>query len=67
MEGKLICMCLILVKGDILVELVRELDVGELMNLGLGEFKSGGYCCSFIIVDVMEVIIGVIYLEVGFE
>lgn len=60
-------MCFILVKGDILVEFVKEVSVGELFNLGFGEFKSGGYCRSLILVDVVEVILGVIYFDFGMD
>lgn len=67
LEGKFICMCLILVKGDILVELVCEVCMGELLLLGLGELKSGGYRWSFILVDVVEVLFGVIYFDFGME
>ena len=56
-----------LVKGDTLAELARESDVGELMNLGPGELKSGGHRRSSIIADAMEAIIGAIYLEAGLE
>lgn len=67
LEGKFIRMCLILVKGDMLVELAKEVSVGELFNLGFGELKSGGYCRSFILVDVVEVILGVIYFDLGMD
>ncbi|MEC7824105.1 MAG: ribonuclease III [Pseudomonadota bacterium] len=66
-EGKLTRMRSTLVKGDTLAELARESDVGELMNLGLGELKSGGHRRSSIIADAMEAIIGAIYLEAGLE
>ncbi len=64
-EGKLTRMRSTLVKGDTLAELARESDVGELMNLGPGELKSGGHRRSSIIADAMEAIIGAIYLEAG--
>ena len=66
-EGKLTRMRSTLVKGDTLAELARESDVGELMNLGPGELKSGGHRRSSIIADAMEAIIGAIYLEAGLE
>lgn len=37
------------------------------MKFGVGEFKSGGYCCEFILVDCVEVIIVVIYLDKGMD
>ena len=66
-EGKLTRTRSTLVKGDTLAELARESDVGELMNLGPGELKSGGHRRSSIIADAMEAIIGAIYLEAGLE
>lgn len=66
-EGKLTRMRSTLVKGDTLAELARESDVGELMNLGPGELKSGGHRRSSIIADAMEAIIGAIYLEAGLD
>ncbi|MDC8832755.1 ribonuclease III [Alteromonas gilva] len=66
-EGKLTRMRSSLVKGDTLAELGREADVGQLLELGPGELKSGGHRRGSIIADAMEAIFGAIYLEAGLE
>lgn len=43
-EGDMSCMCVILVCGNMLVELGCEFDLGDYLKLGLGELKSGGFC-----------------------
>lgn len=57
------CMCVMLVCGNMLVELVCEFDLGECLCLGLGELKSGGFCWEFILVDIMEVLIGGVFFD----
>lgn len=64
-EGNLTRMRASLVKGDTLAELAREFELGELLKLGPGELKSGGFRRSSILADAVEAIIGAIYLEAG--
>lgn len=66
-EGKLTRMRSTLVKGETLAELAREFELGDLLLLGGGELKSGGYRRSSILADAVEAIIGAIYLEAGLE
>jgi len=66
-EGQLTRMRSSLVKGDTLAELGREFALGELLLLGPGELKSGGFRRSSILADAVEAIIGAIYLEAGLE
>ena len=66
-EGELSRLRAYLVNGEILAELSRELNVGEYLYLGVGEFKSGGYRRVSILSDALEAIIGAIYLDSGFE
>lgn len=66
-EGKLTRMRSTLVKGDTLAELAKEANVGELLNLGQGELKSGGHRRGSILADAMEAILGAIYLDAGLE
>ncbi|GAA0857027.1 ribonuclease III [Aliiglaciecola litoralis] len=66
-EGKLTRMRASLVKGDTLAEVAREFELGELLELGSGELKSGGHRRSSILADAVEAIIGAIYLEAGLE
>ena len=56
-----------LVKGDTLAELAKEASVGELLNLGPGELKSGGHRRSSILADAVEAILGAIYLDSGMD
>ena len=66
-EGKLTRMRSNLVKGDTLAALAREFELGELLLLGPGELKSGGFRRDSILADAVEAIIGAIYLEAGLE
>jgi ribonuclease-3 len=66
-EGQLTRMRSSLVKGDTLAELAREFELGDLLLLGPGELKSGGFRRSSILADAVEAIIGSIYLEAGLE
>ncbi len=45
----------------------RDLELGEFILLGKGEEMTGGRNRDSIISDVMEAIIGAIYLDSGFE
>ncbi|GFD74292.1 ribonuclease III [Alteromonas sp. IB21] len=66
-EGKLTRMRSTLVKGETLAELAKEASVGELLNLGPGELKSGGHRRSSILADAVEAILGAIYLDSGMD
>ena len=41
--------------------------MGELLNLGPGELKSGGHRRSSILADAVEAILGAIYLDSGMD
>lgn len=66
-EGKLTRMRSTLVKGETLAELGREFNLGELLKLGPGELKSGGFRRDSILADAVEAIIGAIFLEAGLD
>lgn len=66
-EGKLTRMRATLVKGETLAEVGREFELGDLLQLGSGELKSGGFRRSSILADTVEAIIGAIYLESGLD
>lgn len=66
-EGKLSRLRARIVKGDTLAEIAREKDLGEFLLLGTGELKSGGFRRDSILADVVESLIGAIYLEAGLE
>jgi len=65
-EGELSRLRAHLVKGDSLSVIAGELALGEFLRLGSGELKSGGYRRKSILADVLESIIGAIYLDGGF-
>jgi len=66
-EGELSRLRAHLVKGESLSGLAAELALGEHIRLGSGELKSGGFRRKSILADVLESIIGAIYLDAGFD
>lgn len=56
-----------LVKGESLAAIAKGLDLGECLQLGAGELKSGGHKRASILADALEALIGAVYLESGFE
>lgn len=56
-----------LVKGETLARLSRRLELGDYLQLGPGELKSGGYRRNSILADAFEALIGAIYLDGGLE
>lgn len=66
-EGKLSRLRAVLVKGETLAELARELEIGDHLILGPGELKSGGHHRTSILADAFEAVIGAVYLDGGLE
>lgn len=66
-EGELSRIRASLVKQEALAQVARDMDLGDYINLGGGELKSGGYRRSSILSDTLEAIIGAIYLDGGFD
>ena len=64
-EGELSRMRAALVNGDILAEIAQELELGEYLQLGAGEQKTGGKKRRSILADAVEALLGAIYLESG--
>ncbi len=52
-----------LVRGNTLAEIGREFSLGEVMRLGPGELKSGGFRRDSILADAVEALIGAIFLD----
>lgn len=50
-----------------LAGIARELALGEQLELGPGELKSGGFRRDSILADALEALIGAIHLDAGFE
>lgn len=65
-EGDLSRLRASLVNRDTLAELGQELALGELLLLGPGERKSGGYRRKSILADAIEALLGAVYLDGGF-
>ena len=54
-----------LVKGRTLAKVALQFDLGDYLELGPGEMKSGGHRRESILADTVEAILGAIYLESG--
>lgn len=65
-EGDLSRLRAYLVKEPTLSGLAAGLDLGEHLQLGEGELKSGGFRRPSILADALEAIFGAIYLDGGF-
>ena len=66
-EGELSRLRASLVKEEALATVARDINLGEFLNLGSGELKSGGFRRASILSDAMEALFGAIYLDAGFE
>lgn len=66
-EGDMSRMRATLVRGKTLAELAREFDLGDVLRLGPGELKSGGFRRDSILADAVEAIIGGVYLDSSLE
>lgn len=62
-EGTLSRLRASLVKGETLAAMARELSLGDYLNLGSGEMKSGGHRRASILADTLEAIFGAIFLD----
>lgn len=52
-----------LVNKETLAKLARTLDIGDFIQLGTGEMKSGGWRRDSILSNTLEALIGAIYLD----
>ncbi len=57
----------LLVSGRLLAEVAGELDIGQFILLNESEARSGGRKRTSILADVVEALIGAIYLDGGIE
>ena len=62
-EGQLSRLRSSLVKRDTLAKIAREFDLGNYLNLGLGELRSGGHKRASILADGFEAVLAAIYLD----
>lgn len=66
-EGYLSRLRASLVNENALAGIAAELALGDILRLGPGELKSGGFRRKSILADALEALIGCIYLEEGME
>ena len=56
-----------LVRESALAEVARRLGLGDLLELGPGELKTGGHRRDSILADTLEAVVGAIHLDAGFD
>lgn len=56
-----------LVRDATLAEIAKDLNLSQSLKLGIGEKKSGGFLRESILADVVEALIGAVYLDGGFD
>jgi ribonuclease-3 len=56
-----------LVRESALAEIARRLKLGEFLELGPGEMKSGGQRRDSILADALEALVAAIHLDAGYE
>jgi ribonuclease-3 len=66
-EGDLSRLRATLVNKESLAEIAGHLNLGEVILLGTGELKSGGFRRPSILADTVESILGAVYIDGGFE
>lgn len=66
-EGDLAKLRAATVNMGTLADIARELGIGELVMLGKGEEMSGGRDKASILADVLEAVLGAVYLDGGLE
>jgi ribonuclease-3 len=66
-EGEMTRLRAALVNGGALAELARAEELGERLNLGPGELKSGGHRRDSILADAFEALVAAIYLDAGWS
>lgn len=65
-EGDLSRLRAHLVKEPTLGEIARQLKLGDALQLGEGELKTGGWRRQSVLADAMEAIIGAVFIDGGF-
>lgn len=65
-EGELSRRRASLVKKESLARVARELRLGDYLQLGSGEVRTGGHTRDSILADALEAVIGAVYVDKGF-
>ena len=66
-EGDLSRLRARLVSEEPLAEIAQAMRLGELLSLGSGELKTGGFRRQSILADAFEALVGALYLDGGLE
>lgn len=66
-EGEMTRLRAALVNGGALAGIARAAHLGERLNLGPGELKSGGFRRDSILADAFEAVIAAIYADAGWS
>ena len=66
-EGVLSRLRASLVKGETLADIAREFALSDYLIMGEGELKSGGFRRDSVLADVVEAIIGAIFIDANME
>jgi ribonuclease-3 len=66
-EGELTRARAALVRESALAGIARSLNLGDRLELGPGELKSGGFRRDSILADALEALVGAVYLDAGFD
>jgi ribonuclease III len=66
-EGQLSLLRAKLVNGENLAKVAKRLEIGKQIRLGQGEIKTKGYTRHSILANVMEALIGAVYLDRNLE
>ncbi len=66
-EGDLSRLRSSLVRERTLAQIASERDIGNYLNMGAGETRSGGFRRESILADAVEALIGAAYLDAGFD
>lgn len=66
-EGELSRLRASLVRQEALHQLAQGLAIGDWLQLGEGELKSGGFSRPSILADALEAVFGAVFLDGGFE
>ncbi len=66
-EGDLSRLRASLVNRDSLADIAKMLELGQYIELGSGELKSGGRRRDSILADAVEAIFGAVYIDGGFD
>ena len=66
-EGELSRLRASLVRQEALHRIALDFGIGDCLQLGDGEMKSGGHTRPSILADALEAVIGAVFIDAGFE